>query len=221
MAVTVVTTETFKALVLESPLPVIIDFWAEWCGPCRSISPAMEAMSARRTDVRVCKVNVDEEPALAQAFRVQSIPLVVGMKGHTVVAADVGWKGPAALEDLANRTVAAEVQAEAAPAEKREVDVIALKAALEAGATVVDVRNPDEHLGGHVPGAILLPLPELEARVGELASHKGKDLYIICRSGARSARAAEFLATHGHRPINVAGGTMAWIAQGHGVHTPS
>lgn len=219
MSVTVVTTETFQSLVLESPVPVVIDFWAQWCGPCRAIAPAMEAIAARRTDVRVCKINVDEEPALAQAFRVQSIPLVVGMKGRSVVAADVGWKGPAALEDLVNRTVAAEPAA--APEEKREVDVDTLKSALAAGAAVVDVRNPDEHLGGHVPGAILLPLGELEARVGELAGHKGKDLYIICRSGARSARAAEFLAAHGHRPINVAGGTMAWMAQGHPVQRPA
>ena len=213
MSVTHVTTDTFTKVVLESPVPVILDFWAEWCGPCRSIAPALEAMAARRGDtVRVVKVNVDEEPALARAFQVQSIPLLVGMKARAVVAAEVGWRGAAALEALVDQTIAA-----TPPAEVREVDVEALKAALAAGATVLDVRNPDETAAGHVPGAILLPLPELQARVAELEAHKGKDLYVICKSGGRSARAAEFLASAGFSPVNVAGGTMAWLAQGYPV----
>jgi rhodanese-related sulfurtransferase len=132
------------------------------------------------------------------------------MKGDAVVAHDIGWKGPAALDALADRTIAAPP-----PAKVREVSVLELKAAIEAGATVVDVRNPDETAAGHVPGAVLLPLPELQARVGELAQYAGKDLYLICKSGGRSAQAAAFLATQGHVPINVAGGTRAWIAQGY------
>ena len=210
MAVTHVTTDSFTKDVLESAVPVIIDLWAPWCGPCRSIAPALETIAEKRGDtVRIVKINVDEEPALARAFQVQSIPMVIGMKSRAVVAVEVGWRGAASLEALVDKTIAA-----TPPPELREVDVAGLKAALAAGATVVDVRNPDETAAGHVPGAILLPLPELEGRVGELAAHKGKDLYVICKSGGRSARAAEFLAGQGFTPVNVAGGTMSWLAQG-------
>ncbi len=210
MAVLKITTENFQSMVLESPVPVLLDFWAEWCRPCRSIGPVLEALEAKRGDsLRVGKVNIDEEPALAQAFGVQSIPLLVGMKGDAVVAHDVGWKGAAALEALADRTIETP-----RPASVREASVIELRSALEAGQPVLDVRNPDETAGGHVPGAILIPLPELQARVGELASYAGKDLYVICKSGGRSAQAAAFLNTQGHQAINVAGGTLAWQAQG-------
>jgi thioredoxin 1 len=210
MAIVKITTENFQTMVLESPVPVLLDFWAEWCGPCRSIGPALEALEARRGDaLRVGKVNVDEEPALAQAFGVQSIPLLVGMKGDAVVAHDIGWKGVPALEALADRTIAAP-----RPAAVREASVIELQSALAAGRPVLDVRNPDETATGHVPSAILIPLPELQARVDELSEYTGKDLYVICKSGGRSAQAATFLNTQGHQCINVVGGTLAWQAQG-------
>lgn len=100
-----------------------------------------------------------------------------------------------------------------------EVDVAGLKAAREAGpAVVVDVRTPEEFASGHVPGAVNIPVDQLEARIGELDAHRSAELYLICRSGGRSARAQAQLAAAGFaRPINVAGGTLAWTAAGHPV----
>jgi len=82
----------------------------------------------------------------------------------------------------------------------------------ESGAVVIDVRMPDEFAEVRVPGARLIPLPDLPDRLDEIPSDG--DLYIICRSGARSARAAEFLAANGREAINVAGGTLAWVDSG-------
>lgn len=90
-------------------------------------------------------------------------------------------------------------------------------AALPPGAFVLDVRNPDEHAEARVPGVTLLPLQELESRIGEVPD--GETVYVICRSGARSARAAEFLGTNGIHAVNVAGGTLAWIESGRAVES--
>lgn len=97
-----------------------------------------------------------------------------------------------------------------------EIEIQDLSAKLEQSIPLLDVRMPDEYEEGHVPGAFLIPLPELPERVGELADIEG-ELLVICKLGGRSAKACEFLATHGLQVINVAGGTDAWIELGNTV----
>lgn len=96
------------------------------------------------------------------------------------------------------------------------VDELAARIAL-GGAVVFDVRNPDEYEAGHVGPATLVPLPEVPNRVAEFPTEG--EVLVVCRSGARSAQAVEFLRGHGVDAINVAGGTMAWIQAGHPVET--
>jgi rhodanese-related sulfurtransferase len=93
-----------------------------------------------------------------------------------------------------------------------EIGVDELEAALQAGARLVDVREPDEYDEAHVPGAMLVPL----ATVPDALHHFSSDqtTYVICKSGGRSMRACEFLDDQGHSVVNVAGGTMAWIVSG-------
>jgi len=98
-----------------------------------------------------------------------------------------------------------------------EIDVEALAELVGPDLVLLDVRMVDEYEEGHVPGAILIPLPELEDRVSEVPS--GDPLYVICRSGARSLRASEFLAGFGQSVVNVAGGTLAWTDSGRAVVT--
>jgi thioredoxin 1 len=98
-----------------------------------------------------------------------------------------------------------------------EISVDELAVRLEAGAFVLDVRQPDEYEAGHVPGAHLMPLAEVPDRLGELPA--ADELLVICRSGVRSLTAAEFLDQQHIRALNVAGGTSAWIESGREVVT--
>ncbi len=100
-----------------------------------------------------------------------------------------------------------------------EIDVADLAEALSAGAPLLDVRQPAEYEEFHVPGAVLVPLGELPERLDQIPS--GAPLYVICRSGGRSAKAVEFLRARGTDAVNVAGGALAWQSQGHPVATGS
>ena len=80
----------FQNEVLNSEKPVLLDFWASWCGPCRMVSPIVDEIAAERGDIKVGKVNVDEQPELAAQFGVMSIPTLVVIKGGRVVNQMVG-----------------------------------------------------------------------------------------------------------------------------------
>ena len=75
----------FNQEVLNSDKPVLLDFWASWCGPCRMVSPILDEIAAERSDIKVGKINVDEQPELAARFGVMSIPTLVVMKNGKVV----------------------------------------------------------------------------------------------------------------------------------------
>ena len=97
MAVVQITKDNFKTLVQESTKPVLLDFWAVWCGPCKMIAPIVEAIAAEREDIVVGKVNVDDEMELAASFGVASIPTVVLVKDGKVAATSVGYRSKADL----------------------------------------------------------------------------------------------------------------------------
>jgi rhodanese-related sulfurtransferase len=94
----------------------------------------------------------------------------------------------------------------------REVDIKALAAAAADGATVIDVREPEEYRSGHVPKARLVPLAQLAQRASELPRHE--PIYLVCAGGSRSKAAAEYLAAAGFDAVSVAGGTEAWKQAG-------
>ena len=92
MSVINVTKESFQSEVMNSDKPVLLDFWATWCGPCRMVGPILEEIAAERSDIKVCKVNVDEQPDLASQFRIMSIPTLLVVKNGQVVNQSVGAK---------------------------------------------------------------------------------------------------------------------------------
>ncbi len=97
MAVINLTSENFEAEALKSDKKVLIDFWASWCGPCRMVAPILDEIANERDDLKVCKVNVDEQPALAQQFMVRSIPMMVVLKDGEKAAVTIGAQPKASL----------------------------------------------------------------------------------------------------------------------------
>ena len=85
-----VTLENFEQEVLRSDKTVLLDFWATWCGPCRMVAPILEEIAGERPDIKVCKVNVDEQPELASRYRIMSIPTLMVVKNGQVVNQAVG-----------------------------------------------------------------------------------------------------------------------------------
>lgn len=92
MAALNLTIDNFDTEVLKSDKPVLIDFWAPWCGPCQMVLPIIAELAEEITDVKICKVNVDENIELAQRFRVMSIPTLLVVKDGEVVKREVGAK---------------------------------------------------------------------------------------------------------------------------------
>ena len=86
-----ITSANFEELVLNNPKPVLLDFWATWCGPCRMVAPVVEEIAAEREDILGGKVNVDEEMALAVRFGIVSIPTLIVMKNGEVANKAVGF----------------------------------------------------------------------------------------------------------------------------------
>lgn len=117
MATLKVTDDSFDADVLKASTPVLVDFWAEWCGPCRMVAPTLDKLAKEFAgQVKIAKLNVDENPGVAQAFRVMSIPNIMLIKNRTIVFNQPGALPEPAFRDLINQLIALEVPAkEAAP----------------------------------------------------------------------------------------------------------
>ncbi|MDY5221005.1 MAG: thioredoxin [Eubacteriales bacterium] len=100
MAAIAVNSDNFQKVVLESDKPVLVDFWASWCGPCKMLSPVVEELAAAHPEIAVAKVNVDENPELAMVYRISAIPALILFKDGKVAKQSVGYQPREALEEL-------------------------------------------------------------------------------------------------------------------------
>lgn len=100
MAIIHGTEQNFASEVLQSEQPVLVDFWASWCGPCQMLAPVLEQLAQEQPELKICKVNVDEEPTLAQKYGVMSIPTLVVIKNGAAAATRVGFQSKEEILDL-------------------------------------------------------------------------------------------------------------------------
>lgn len=105
MSVITATKENFEEEVLSCKLPVLVDFWAPWCGPCKMLSPVVDKISEEMSGVKVCKVNIDDEQELATRFGVMSIPTLVLIKDGKVADTSVGLRPKDAIVSMINKAL--------------------------------------------------------------------------------------------------------------------
>jgi thioredoxin 1/putative thioredoxin len=204
MSVSPVTDQTFEREVLESELPVLVEFSAEWCGPCKTIAPEVRALAEDLKDkAKVVTIDIDRSPIIARELGVQSVPTFVVFHQGRPVGGRVGALRRVQLREMMDpflpRAAGALKPLELAELLKRRQVV------------PVDTREAAAFRRAHLPTAVSMPLEEIESRLAELHMLPGAPV-VYCRSGDKTKDLAEKLAKEGMPVAFLEGGLLAWEA---------
>ncbi len=206
MPVKEVTEQTFASEILDSQLPVLIEFGAEWCGPCKVVAPELEALAHElKGKAKIVTIDIDRSPVLAREFGVQSVPAFVVLHQRRPVAARAGAMRRKELRELLEPVLPRAAGA-LRPQELAEL----LK---RGGVTPVDLRDAASYGRAHLPQSVNLPLGEVESRLAELHMLPGEPI-VYCRSGVDSQELAQRLASQGMPVGFLEGGLLDWEANG-------
>ncbi len=201
-----ITEHNFEAEILRSELPVLIEFGAEWCGPCKTVAPELEALSRElQGKAKIVTVDIDKSPLLAREFGVQSVPAFVVFHQGRPVGGQVGAMGRkqlrAMLEPVLPRAAGALTPEEVAQLAQRDQ------------ITLVDTRDADVYGRAHIQGAQNFPLNEIEGRLAELHMLPNPPV-LYCRAGDKTKELASKLAAGGTPVSFLEGGVLNWEASG-------
>ncbi len=211
-ALTQITEHNFEAEILRSELPVLIEFGAEWCGPCKTVAPELEALSHELDGkAKIVTVDIDKSPLLAREFGVQSVPSFVVFHQGRPVGGKVGAMNRKQLREMLEP-----VLPRAAGALKPE-EVAKL---LQMGKiSLVDTRDASVYARAHISGATNMPLDEIESRLAELHMLPNQPV-LYCRTGEQTKDLASRLAESGVPVAFMEGGVLNWEATGFELERP-
>jgi thioredoxin 1/putative thioredoxin len=205
-ALPVVTDRTFEQEVLMSELPVLLEFSAEWCGPCKQVAPDLHAL-ARELEgkAKIVTLDIDKSPMIPRRMGVQSVPTFVVFHNGQPVGGKVGALRKAELRGLLEPYL---------PRAQGAIRPEELAQLLPTGrVSLVDTREAPVFGRAHLPGAVNLPLEEIETRLAELHMLPGTPV-LYCRSGDRTKELAGKLAEQGLPVAFLEGGVLGWEAAG-------
>jgi thioredoxin 1/putative thioredoxin len=207
-----VTERDFEAQVLSSELPVLIEFTADWCAPCKQIAPEVEAFAREMEGkAKVVKVDIDRSPAIAQQLRIQSVPTFMVVAEGRIADGVVGAIKKKKMHELVEPFLPRPAGA------LKAVEVAQLLR--EGQISLVDTRDAGAFGRAHLPQATSLPLEEIETRLAELHMLPSQPV-LYCRSGDKTKEMAAKLAEQGVPVAFLEGGILAWESEGLPVERP-
>jgi len=199
-----VTDQTFESEVLESELPVLVEFSAAWCGPCKTIAPDVRALAEDLRDkAKVVTIDIDKSPLVARELGVQSVPTFVVFHQGRPVGGRVGALRRAQLREMIEPFL---------PRAAGALKPLELAELIKRGQAVpIDTRETGVFRRAHLPTAVSMPIEELETRLAELHMLQGAPV-LYCRGGDKTKELAEKLAKEGMPVAFLEGGLLGWEA---------